>query len=112
MKHFNALSEFEKEKKKLTKKFRSLPDDLRDFERILLTEPTGIGKNFTIVHSGIEVQIVKARLACRALKNRSLRVVYAYHKDHITFMYIELYAKNDKANEDRERVQKYLDGLK
>lgn len=111
MKNFNSLPEFDKDKKRLVKKFPSVPEDLRSFAEILQIAPTGIGKNFTIVHAGVDVQVVKARLACRTLKNRSLRVVYAYHKEQITFMYIELYAKNDKNNEDRQRIQKYLDSL-
>ena len=57
------------------------------------------------------MQVVKARLACHALKNRSLRVVYAYHENTITFMYIELYFKGVKENEDRKRIEGYLESL-
>lgn len=112
MSHFDSFPEFEKEKKKLAKKYRSIPDDLKDFEEILLNVPTGIGKNFTIIHSEDNLQVVKARLACRSLRDRSLRVIYAYHEKQITFMYIELYFKGNKENEDRERVQQYIESMK
>ena len=43
MSRFDSLSEFDKEKKKLAKKYRSIPADLKAFEQILLVAPTGIG---------------------------------------------------------------------
>jgi hypothetical protein len=109
MKNFNQTPEFSKELKKLEKKFRSLPNDLAGFEVILKSSPTGIGKNFTIMHDENGVQIVKARLACHSLKNRSLRVIYAYHNQTLHFMYIEIYAKGNKDNEDKERINNYLE---
>ena len=51
---------------------------------------------------------MKARLACKSLRDRSIRVIYAYHNDTVTFVYIELYFKGDKKNEDRERVREYI----
>ena len=108
MSHFNQTLEFEKELKKLSKKYRSLPKDLNDLEEVLVTCPTGLGKNFTIIHSGEPVKIVKVRLACESLHDRSIRIVYAYHDDTFEFMYIEIYFKGDKENEDRTRIEKYL----
>jgi len=111
MSHFNQLSEFEKEFKKLSKKYRSLPKDIKDLEEVLVACPTGLGKNFTIVHSVESVKIVKARLACESLHDRSIRIVYAYHDSTFEFMYIEIYFKGNKENEDRSRVEKYLKNL-
>jgi len=112
MNHFNQLPEFEKEYSRLNKKYPSLAEDLKKLETLLLeTKPTGIGKNFTITHSSDKVKIVKARLACKSLRDRSMRVIYAYHQDTVTFMYIELYFKGDKENENRERIKEYLKNL-
>ncbi len=108
MSHFNQLPEFQKELKRLGSKYPSLCDDLKNFEILISEYPTGIGKNFEIVHSSEIVKIVKARLACKSLKARSIRIIYAYHKNTITFVYIELYFKGDKANEDRVRIAQYL----
>ena len=47
-------------------------------------------------------------MVCKTLRDRSVRVIYAYHSNLITFMYIEIYFKGDKENEDRERIEKYI----
>ena len=110
MTHFNRGPEFEKELDNLLKKYRSLEDDLKSFEKVIGSElgATGFGKNFTIIHDGESFKIIKARLMCRSLRNRDIRVIYAYHHDRIEFMYIEIYFKGDKSNEDRERVKEYI----
>lgn len=108
MNHFNQLPEFQKELKKLGSKYPSLSNDLKKFEVILSTYPMGIGKNFDIIYFSETIKIVKARLACKSLRGRSIRVIYAYHNDTATFVYIELYFKGDKENEDRERIKYYL----
>ncbi len=108
MNHFNALAEFEKEFKRLFKKYRTLDDDLENFKKILITTPTGIGKNFVIVSSSQTVKIVKARMACRALRDRSLRIVYSYIEPERRIDFIEIYFKGEKENEDRERIKEYL----
>src|SRR3989338_6248082 len=96
MNRFNRLPEFEKELKRLTSKYRNLPDDLARLEKILVSHPTGIGTNFTITHQQQNTLVVKTRLACRALKNRSVRLIYAYHESTVTFVYLEIYFKGDK----------------
>jgi hypothetical protein len=112
MSHFEQLPEFSKEFKRLSQKFSSLPNDLASLEVVLRTLPTGIGKNFTILHSGEEVKIVKTRLMCRSVRDRSIRIIYAHCEDTTTFLYIEIYHKGDQANEDRERIKEYLRTLK
>lgn len=108
MNNFNALAEFEKEFKRLFKKYKTLDDDFEKFKKVLLTTPAGVGKNFVIIHSPSTIKIVKARMACRALRDRSLRIIYAYHKAASRFEFIELYFKGEKENEDRERIKEYL----
>lgn len=108
MNRFEYEQKFEKEFKRLKKKYRSLPDDMVRFERVLAANPVGIGAAFTIIHDGDLVLIVKARLACQSLRAKFLRIVYAYHRDRSTFMYIEIYFKGDKENEDRNRISDFL----
>ena len=112
MKRFNSLPKFDKELKRLGGKYPSLSDDLKKFERLIAEYPTGIGVNFTRIYYSPHLQIVKARLSCKSLRDRSMRVIYAYHKETITFMYIEIYFKGDKENEDYERVREYIDKCK
>ena len=112
MNYFKQLPEFEKELKKLSKKYSSLFEDLEKFEKILLLQPIGIGKNFIVLHYSEKIKLVKARLACRSLRDRSMRIIYAYCDDTVTFVYIEIYFKGDKENEDQERINKYLEDFK
>ncbi|OGY31506.1 MAG: hypothetical protein A3C02_00805 [Candidatus Andersenbacteria bacterium RIFCSPHIGHO2_02_FULL_45_11] len=111
MSNFEQLPEFARELKKLSKKYRSLEKDLRDFEAVISVMPTGAGKNFTIIHVQEDVKIVKARLACKTLRDRSMRIIYAYHDATITFVHIEIYFKGNKENEDRGRIENYLKNL-
>ncbi len=111
MSRFERLPEFTREFKKLSKKYRSLEEDLRTFAEVICKFPTGSGKNFTIIHVGKGVKIVKARLACKSLKDRSMRIMYAYHEEIVTFMYIEIYFKGNKENEDGNRINEYLKNL-
>lgn len=108
MSNFYQLPEFEKELKKLLKKYPSLASDIEDVRQILIGTPTGIGKNFIIMHVFQDVKIVKVRVHCESLRARTIRMIYAYHADKIEFMYIELYFKGDKENEDRMRIEAYL----
>lgn len=83
-------------------------EDIKKFERFISANPTGLGKNFTIIHIRENTKLVKARMMCKSLKDRSIRIIYAYHDDTVTFVYIELYFKGNKENEDRARIEKYL----
>lgn len=105
---FNKLPQFEKEFSRLSKKYRSLSEDLKNLEKLITLEPTGIGINFVTVYHSEEVEIIKTRLACRSLRGRSIRVIYAYHRDTFVFVYIEIYFKGDKENEDRKRIEGYI----
>ena len=108
MKSFDLSPEFEKNFKQLFKKYRTLEDDIKKFKAILLSYPTGVGKNFTIIHSEQTYKIVKARMACRALHDRSLRLIYAYREEGEQFYFIELYFKGEQINENRRLIKEFL----
>jgi len=108
MKNFDLLPEFEKNYKQLFKKYGTLRDDLEKFKEILLKYPTGVGKNFTIINSEQTCKIVKARMACRALRDRSLRLIYAYVEEGEKFYFIELYFKGEQVNENRQLIKEFL----
>lgn len=111
MSRFERLPDFEKELAKLARKYRSLPEDLAKLERFILLNPVGLGTNFVTIHHSPAVRVVKARLACKSLRDRSMRVIYAFHSETVTFVHIELYFKGEKENEDRARIKEYLAGL-
>ncbi len=108
MKSFNFSPEFEKNFKRLLKKYKTLNDDFEKFKKILLSYPTGVGKNFIIIRSEQTCKIMKARMACRALHDRSLRVIYAYSEGKQQFDFIELYPKNEQANENKALINDFL----
>mgnify|MGYP001567013272 CR=1 FL=1 len=109
MMNFDKIPEFEKEFKRLFKKHKTLDDDFEKFRKVLLAAPTGVGKNFTIIHSSSKIKLIKAHLACRALRNNHLlRVIYSYLEQEKYIEFIEIYFKGEKENEDRERIKEYL----
>lgn len=112
MNHYDVLPEFEKEFNRLLKKYKTLDDDLKKIKQVLASYPTGIGKNFIIIHSAETVKIVKARMTCRALHDRSLRIIYAYVEQERRIEFLEVYYKGDKENEDRGRISEYLNKYK
>ena len=109
--NFNELPEFAKEFKRLIKKYKSLPDDLEEFKRVIAVEPLGNSKHFTIITKNDYCTVVKARLFCRYLKGSSLRIIYAFHSNDLGVDFIEIYFKGDKENESRERIKAYLNNI-
>lgn len=108
MNSFNELAEFKKEFKRLFKKYKTLNDDFEKFKQVILATPAGIGKNFVIIHFSQNVKIIKARMACRMLRDRSLRVIYSYYEQEQRVDFIEIYFKGEKENENRNRIKEYL----
>ena len=108
MKNFNRISEFDREYKKLCKRFRSLDQDLARLQKYIAEFPVGMSSKFAVLHDFGNIKIVKARLACQSLRKSSLRIIYAWHENDATFVYIEIYFKGDKVNENRERIKEYL----
>ncbi|MFA5386896.1 MAG: hypothetical protein WCX23_02290 [Candidatus Paceibacterota bacterium] len=105
---YNEIQEFQKELKKLGKKYKSLPSDLQEFCNVISVVPLGNSKHFNIVFQNGLFFIVKARFFCRYLKGSSLRIIYSYFEQEQRIEFIELYFKGDKENEDRGRIKEYL----
>jgi len=105
---FDELIDFTKDFKRLAKKYRSLPNDLDEFKRVILVSPLGNSKHFNVITKNEQCAIVKARLFCRYLKGASLRIIYAFHCQSCRVDFIELYFKGEKEDEDRERIKAYL----
>ncbi len=123
--NFEQVPEFRSELKKLTKKWRSLPNDLLDAEKLIvnlyvaqeekdkLSEYRAAffnGKRAAIINrldDGTEV--VKMRLDCASLNSNSkIRLVFIVVRIGSTVRFIEIYAKKDKSMEDLKRIKKYL----
>jgi len=114
---FNEISrrpEFEKDLKKLLKRFRTLDEDLENLIRhqIVLFHKLEIDNRGTFRIPGLPFQEPKIykvkKFACKALKGRGantgLRLIYADFEDADRVELIEIYFKGDKENEDRQRI--------
>ena len=106
--HFDELPVFQKEFEKLKKKYKSLPKDLREFQKIISISPLGNSKHFAVINKMDSLYIVKARFFCKYLKGSSLRIIYAYFKKDKKIQFIEIYYKGKKENEDADSIKRYL----
>ena len=110
--NFNETNEFSKDFKRLSKKYRSLSDDLLEFQKVVSEIPFGAGKHFAILTTTETVKIIKSRLFCRYLKGSSLRIIYAYCETKKMIEFIEVYSKSEKEREDRQRINDCLRNFK
>ncbi len=107
---FEELSEFEKDLKFLLKKYRSLNDDMETVKQVLSVRPNERPPfSFRLDNLEVETCVIKVKkIACKALKGRGvnsgLRLIYAIFEAENRIVFIEIYHKNDKENEDRERI--------
>ena len=108
---YSELPEFQKEFKKYSRKYRTLPTDLNNFKKITNFAPVGTGKHFNVIYSGETTKIIKARFFCRCLRGSSMRIVYCFFCEKNQIQFIELYFKGNKENENRERIKDYLKKL-
>ncbi len=107
---FEELSEFRKDLKTLLKKYRTINEDLDVVKKVLSVMPEERPPfSFRIDNLGLETCVIKVRkIACKSLKGRGvnsgLRLVYAYFNEEQKIIFIELYHKSVKENEDRDRI--------
>lgn len=110
--NFSVLPEFEKDLKKLKKRFGTLDDDMEVLKKVLAVSPEALPpRSFRISGSAALVPVVKVKkFACRSLKgsgaNSGIRVIYAYYQDAQEIKFIEIYFKGDKENEDKTRFDR------
>lgn len=116
--NYGETPEFQKDFKRLLKKFKSLEEDLV-LVKIAAIELFHIQKinNLSIfpiqAFCTEEIHVCKIKkFACKALKGRGsksgIRVIYAFHCVDLKIDFIEIYFKGEKENEDRERIKDYL----
>jgi hypothetical protein len=117
---YKQSESFNKDLKKLLKRFHSLSDDLKTVKQNAIEPYHQLKFNNQSIYPipgfcNDEVQICKIKkFACKALKGKGaqsgIRVIYAYYMDSEGVPLVELieiYFKGDKENEDKERLQKY-----
>lgn len=115
-KEVRKLTEFEKDLKKLSKKFRSLDEDLETFiqNQLNLFHKLHIDNKGIFQISDLRIEypkIFKAKkFACRSLKGKGaasgIRIIYAYFEKEDIVELVEIYYKGQKETEDRLRILK------
>lgn len=113
---FLTCDEFEKDLKFLSKKYPSLEKDFWNIKNALEICPI-LPKSERISNLGqyITLPVYKMKkILCHSLRSMSkLRIIYVYDatKQEIQFIqFLEIYAKAEKENEDRKRIEKYAKG--
>jgi mRNA-degrading endonuclease RelE of RelBE toxin-antitoxin system len=109
---------FERDLKRLMKKYPSLLEDLATFQRALLLahgnpdlQPEAMGF-FPLSMPGLEAEdcFTAKRFACKSLRGSGsqsgIRVVYRIDRECIRLLYIEIFHKNEKPVPDYDRLRK------
>lgn len=115
---YSSISEFDKDLKRLLKRFSTLEDDIETAKKsaieLLHLKQIDNGAIFEIPSFCSEaVKVCKLKkFACRSLKGRGIksgiRITYVYVCDSDSVIFIEIYFKGDKENEDKERIKEFL----
>ncbi len=120
--NYEETPEFQKDFKKLLKRYFSLENDL-DLAKIAAIELCHVHKidNSSVVlvpgfcHDNIKICKIR-KFACDALKNRGaksgIRIIYAFWEQELKVVFLEIYYKGDQEKEKRDRIQRYLDEQK
>ena len=104
------LSEYKKDLKDLLKKYRTLAEDMETVKKVLNVSPDERPPfSFRIDSLGIETCVIKVKkIACRSLKGRGvnsgMRLIYALFNEEGKIVFIELYHKNVKETENKQRI--------
>lgn len=116
---FEAVPEFNKELKNLSKKYKLLNEDFGNFRTVLTKKmPNHTPGTFRISGLGANVKapIYKVKhfrsRDFRGKGSRSgFRIIYAHTQHSYKIIFIELYHKSNKPNHDIERIKKYFEDI-
>ena len=118
---YSALPAFDKDFKKLKKRFITLDKDFEIMKRsaIEVYHLKNIPTPAVVKMEGFcsdKYDSMKVRkFSCMALKGRGsasgIRVIYVFETESCKATFVEIYFKGDKENEDKERLKVFLDGF-
>ena len=104
------LDEYKKDLKKLSKKFRTLSDDMEVVKKVLFVNPNARPPfSFRIDNLGVETCVIKVKkIASKSFKgkgvNSGFRLIYAHFEKDNRIVLIEIYHKSKKDIEDKKRI--------
>ena len=115
---YEELKSFQRQYKKLRKKFPTLDDDIEvakknAIEVFHLQDIDNYSIKVMSKIPGKNLSICKLRkFACKSLKGRGsmsgIRLIYAFHTVTLTVTLIEIYYKQDQATEDQELIKAWI----
>src|ERR1700741_175660 len=115
---YQSIPEFYKDLKKLSKRYRTLEEDLETAKKnaIELFHIKEVNNLSVFPMPGFSLEKVKIckikKFSCKALKGKGvksgIRVVYAFYPETQLVEFIEMYYKADQENEDRNRIVEYI----
>ncbi len=118
---FETTPEFDKDLKKLCKKYKTLTEDLDVVKKaaINLYHLNSIDNNSVFpIPSFCDDEIISCKVkkfASRSFKGKGaksgLRLIYIFVKKDLKVILIEIYYKGNKPNEDRDRLEHYYKKL-
>ena len=120
---YELTKQFERDFKKMQKKYPTLPDDLRIVKQydIELFHQQQIDKQGILkienASNTKELQFYKIKkFACKYLKgsgSRSgIRVIYAYFPLQQKIVFLEIYFKGKQEKENRTRIKNFIESVK
>lgn len=119
--HYQNIPEFDKDLKKLLKRFPTLEDDLitarKNAVELYHIHHIDNQSVFEIPHlTTKDIQIFKLKkFACKSLPGKGvksgIRIIYAYCPQNLKVIFLEIYFKPDKENEDKKRILLFLKDL-
>lgn len=111
---FSSIPEFEKEFKDLSKKWRSLRNDLERLKDVLLQFPRGYPPGIVRVPNlDVQIEVYKVKhFRCTDMKGKGsrsgIRIIYAYLPKQGKIEFVEIYYKEkDGLDCSKERIKKY-----
>ena len=115
---YDSTAEFDKDLKRLSKRYRTLSQDLETLKRnaIELLHLQHIDNHACLAIPGCVIEGVSAykvkKFACRSLKGKGaqsgIRITYIYFSTENRILFVEMYYKGDQENENRQRIIDYL----
>jgi mRNA-degrading endonuclease RelE of RelBE toxin-antitoxin system len=118
MMKYNNTSEFDRDFKRLKKRFRTLSEDLGTVKRsaIELCHIHGLCHNLEEI-SGVgnskDLKFYKVKkFASLSIPGKGsktgLRLIYAFFPQLDEIIFLEIYFKGDKENEDKKRIKEFI----
>ncbi|MFW6248750.1 MAG: hypothetical protein ACOC4J_03160 [Bacteroidota bacterium] len=108
--NIEELDEYKKDLKKLSRKYRTMAEDIEVVKKVLFVNPNERPPfSFRIDNLGIETCVIKVKkIASKSFKgkgvNSGFRLVYAHFENVNKIVLVELYHKSKKEIEDKDRI--------